>query len=380
MKVSIKYLILFIVIATLALVVYFKVFVPKHTFSIIHPTSGQLNVDIQGIGNVNALNIYSITAQTGGEILQILTDEGRLVKKGDLLIVMDGVDLPQQLETANADCQKAGYEVKALQADLKNQEAQRTLLQITFSRYKKLYKQGFVALAEYDKSLAELRGIQAAITATTSRIEASQSAVVAALKHVDALQKKIDRLHVYSPADGYVISKDAEIAQYVQPSSTILKIVDPASLWVEVKIDERISAQVKTSQKASIILRSQPGKQYKGVVKRIDAMTDPITLERTINVAFEFLPKPFFINEQAQVSINVRQYDNVVKVPLTAVVQRSGETGMWVVRNGRAHFSVIKPIAVNDFEMAIAKGDLNTSIIIPNRNKKTLSDGMRIYQ
>ena len=380
MKPVIKYLLTVVAIAALGLVVYVKVFVPKHTFSVVHPISGQLNVTVQGIGNVNALNIYSITAQTGGKILQILTDEGRWVKKGDLLIVMDGVDLPDQLEKVQADLHKAEYEVKALQDDLKNQEAQKTLLQITFSRYKKLYKQRFVAQAEYDKALADLQGIRAAIKATGSRIKSSQSAVMAASKNVDALQEKIDRLRVYSPTDGYVITKEAEIGQYVQPSSTILKIVDPASLWVEVKLDERISAQVKPSQEASIVLRSQPDRTYKGVVKRIDAMTDPVTLERTINVAFTTLPKPFFINEQARVIINVRKYDHVVKIPLTTVVQRNGKTGVWVVRNGRAHFLTIKTVAVNDSEMAIANEDSNTSILIPDNHKKSLNEGMRIYQ
>jgi len=380
MKGSIKYLLTVVIIAALGLVVYVKVFVPKHTFSVVHPTSGQLNVTVQGIGNVNALNIYSITAQTGGKILQILTDEGRWVKKGDLLIVMDGVDLPRQLETAQADCKKAEYEVKALQGDLRNQETQRTLLQITFNRYKKLYKQRLVAQAEYDKALADLQGIEAAIKATKARIQSSRSGVTAASKQVDALQEKIDRLRIYSPTDGYVFTKEAEVAQYVQPSSTILKIVDPASLWVEVKLDERISAQVTLSQEARIILRSQPDRRYKGVVKRIDAMTDPVTLERTINVAFETLPKPFFINEQARVIIDVRRYDNVVKIPLTTVVQRNGKTGVWVVRNGRAHFLAVKTVAVNDSEMAIANGDSDTSILIPDNHKKSLREGMRIYQ
>ncbi len=380
MKMIVKYLIIVAITATLGLVVYFKVFVPKHTFTVIHPVFGQLKVGVQGIGNVNALNIYSITAQTGGKILQILTDEGKWVKKGNLLIVMDGVDLLPQLEVAKADLNKAEYEVKALQAELKNQQAQKNLLQITYDRYKKLNKQGFVAQAEYDKSLADFQGIQAAITATKSRIESSQAAVVAASKHVDALQEKIDRLRVYSPTDGYVIAKDGEIAQYVQPSSTILKVVDPSSLWVEVKIDERISAQVKPSQKASIFLRSQPNRQYRGVVKRIDAMTDPVTLERTINVSFKTLPKPFFINEQAKVIIDVRQYDNVAKIPLTVVTQRKGKKGMWVVRNKRAHFSIIDTIAVNETEMAIAQGDPNISIIVPDRHKKSLHEGMRVFQ
>lgn len=380
MKTAIKYFLVLVVIATIAMVVYSKVYIPKHTFNIIQPTEGQLQVGVKGIGNVDALNIYSITAQTGGKILKILTDEGKWVKKGELLVVMDGVDLSQQLEIAKANLIKAKYEVKALQGELKNQKAQKALLQITYTRYKKLNEQKFVAQAEYDKVLADLQGIQAAITATASRINASQSAVVVASKNIDVLQEKIDRIKVYAPVDGYVLAKEAEITQYVQPSTPILKIVDPKTLWVETKIDERISAQIKLSQKATIVLRSQPGKPYKGVVRRIGAMTDAVTLERKINVAFETIPTPFFINEQAQVIIDVKQHENVTKVPLTVVVQKEGRIGMWVVREKHAHFTVIDKIAQNETEMAIAKVDKNIFIIVPDRHKKSLSEGMRIYQ
>lgn len=380
MKTAIKYFLVLVVIATIAMVVYSKVYIPKHTFNIIQPTEGQLQVGVKGIGNVDALNIYSITAQTGGKILKILTDEGKWVKKGELLVVMDGVDLSQQLEIAKANFIKAKYEVKALQGELKNQKAQKALLQITYTRYKKLNEQKFVAQAEYDKVLADLQGIQAAITATASRINASQSAVVVASKNIDVLQEKIDRIKVYAPVDGYVLAKEAEITQYVQPSTPILKIVDPKTLWVETKIDERISAQIKLSQKATIVLRSQPGNPYKGVVKRIGAMTDAVTLERKINVAFETIPTPFFINEQAQVIIDVKLHENVTKVPLTVVVQKEGRIGMWVVREKHAHFTVIDKIAQNETEMAIAKVDKNIFIIVPDRHKKSLSEGMRIYQ
>jgi RND family efflux transporter MFP subunit len=380
MKTAIKSFLVLVVITALVTVVYTRVYVPKHTFKTIQPTEGRLQVGVKGIGNVDALNIYSITAQTGGKILRILTDEGKWVQKGELLVVMDGVDSSQQLEIVRENLVKARYEVEALQGELENQKVQKELLQVTYTRYKKLSEQGFVAQAEYDKVRADLQGIQAAITATASRIDAAQSAVVVASKNIDALQEKIDRIKVYAPVDGYVLAKEAEISQYVQPSTPILKIVDPETLWVETKIDERISAQIKLSQKATIVLRSQPGKHYKGVVKRIGAMTDPVTLERKINVAFETIPTPFFINEQAQVIIDVRQHENVTKVPLSVVVQKEGEIGMWIMRDKHAHFMNINKIAQNETEMAIANVDENIFIIVPDRHKKSLSEGMRIYQ
>ena len=380
MKTVIKYLIILVVTAISAMAFYFKVYIPKHTFKTIQPTLGRLQVGVKGIGNVGALDIYSITAQTGGKILEILTDDGTWVEKGELLVVMDGVDLPEQLEIAEANLVKAEYDVKALQSERQNQKAQKKLLKITYHRYEKLKVQGFVAQSEYDRAQTDLQSIEATLTATISRIDSAKSAVVAASKNINALQEKIERLKVCAPVDGYVIYRGAEVAQNVLPSTPILKIVDPQTLWVETKIDERISAQIKPLQKAIIMLRSQPNKQYKGVVKRVDAMSDAVTLERKINVAFETIPKPFYINEQAQVIINVKQYENVLKIPIEVVVQNNGKLGMWIVQEGRAHFVVINKIAKNESEMAISNGDKNNFIIVPDRHKKPLSEGMVIYQ
>jgi RND family efflux transporter MFP subunit len=380
MKAVVKYGILLVAVAALATFIYFKVFVPKHTFTTIQPTTGPLQVTVQGIGNVSALNIYAITAQTGGKILQILTDEGEQVKKGDLLVVMDGVDLPQQLAMAQSALVQAEYEVQALQEELNNQRAQERLLKITYSRYKKLLKQQFVAQSEYDKVLADLQGIQAAIAATISRIQSGQTGILVAEKNIEALQEKTARLRVYAPVDGVVILREAEVAQYVQPSTPILQIVDPATLWVETKIDERISGRVKEGQQTIIVLRSQPEKEYRGEVKRIDAMTDLVTRERKINVTFSAIPIPFFINEQARVTIAILRHDNVVKVPLKVVVQKEGRPGMWVVENSRAHFVAIDKLAVSETEMAMTQGTTDVLVIVPDKKKKSLSEGMRIFQ
>ncbi len=379
MKTIVKYLIILVVVAIMAIVIRFKVYIPKHTFKTIRPVIGRLKVGVKGIGNVSALNIYSITAQTGGKILKILTDQGKWVKKCQLLVVMDGVDLPQQLEMARADFNRSKYDVKALQNELKSQIVQKELLQITYRRYKKLNEQGFAARSEYDKARADLQSIEAAINTTNAKINSARSAVAAALKNIEALQEKISRLKVYSPVNGYVIAKEAEVAENILPSTPVLKIVDPKTLWVETKIDERISARVKLQQKATIVLRSQPDRPYKGVVKRIQAISDTVTLERTIDVAFETLPEPFFINEQAQVLISVRQYDKVTKIPLAAIVQKQGTTGMWVKRNKYAHFVLIDEIARNETEIAVSGKDKNYLVIIPDSHKKSLKEGMRIY-
>ncbi|MDQ7042124.1 MAG: biotin/lipoyl-binding protein, partial [Sulfurimonas sp.] len=130
MKLNIKYLIISLILALGIAVFYNKVYIPKTTYKTLTPQVGDLEVTIKGIGNVNALNIYSITAQSGGKILKILADDGDWVKKGDLLVVVDGVDLFEQLEIAKANIKKSSYDLKGAKAELKNLYAQKELLEI----------------------------------------------------------------------------------------------------------------------------------------------------------------------------------------------------------------------------------------------------------
>jgi len=379
MKNYIKYLIAAVVVILVAVVFYKKVYIPKRTFSVIEPTIGTLKVDIKGIGNVDAQHIYSITAQSGGKIVKILSDNGMWVKKGDLLVVMDGVDLPEQLEIAKANFKKAKNEILISQNELENQRAQKELLAITYKRFEKLNNQGFATKSEFDKAKADLKSIEASIHGSYSKIDAAKAGAVVANKTIDSIKTKIDRLKVYSPIDGYVLSREAEVAQDVLPLTPILKVVDPKTLWVATKIDERISSQIEVGQKATITLRSSPEKIYSGVVKRIEPMSDAVTLEREVDVAFNTLPKPFYINEQAEVTIATKSYENVLKIPLQVVVQVNGELGIWRVQNDHAIFMKVEKIAQSDTQMAIANGEKNMKIIVPDNTKKPLSNGMKIH-
>ncbi|PNV84417.1 MAG: hypothetical protein C0627_01035 [Sulfurimonas sp.] len=94
----IKYFAITLLIALGATIFYNKVYIVKSTFATTKPTLGDLHVTIRGIGNVDAKNIYTITAQSGGKIENIYFDEGMWVKKGSLLLSIDPVELPMLLD------------------------------------------------------------------------------------------------------------------------------------------------------------------------------------------------------------------------------------------------------------------------------------------
>lgn len=381
MKRWMKYAIAAVIVAIIAAFFYNKIYVVKSTFKTIEPIRGDLHVSIRGIGNVDAKNIYTITAQSGGKIEDIFADEGEWVKKGDLLLTIDAVDLPMLLDEAKISLNKAKYEAKASKSNLVSLEAQKNLLQATYNRYEKLIEQKFATQAEYDKAKSDLENINAQINASKAQIASAESEEMRLQKSIEATQTKLDRLKIYSPIDGYVITKEAEKTQYVLPSTPIFKIVDPKTLWIKTNIDERVADQVKLMQKASITLRSKPNEKLNGTVSRIVAASNLVTLEREIAVSFESIPTPFYINEQAEVNIDVAEYIDVLKVPLNLVVTYKGEKGVWVAEGENAYFKPLCISAQSDEYAAVSSGiDANTQLLIYTSSNKPLSNGMKIFK
>ena len=381
MNKRIKYIIIAILVIVGIVLFYKNVYIVKTTYKTLSPKVANLDIKVFGIGNVSAKDIYSITAQTGGKIISILTDEGQWVKKGDLLITIDPVDMPELVEEMLISVEKTKSELKALIKESESLNAQKELALITYKRYEKLVKQSFVSKSEFDKAKTDLNALTAQLEATLVRIESSKIEVQRTQKNADSLKTKLSRFQIYAPVDGYVISKSAEVAQNVASSTTILKIVDPKTLWIKAYIDEKISGDIKVGQKAEITLRSQSNKQFTGYVKRIVAQSDAVTQEREINVAFDELPIPFYINEQARVTINAKTISNAITIPLNTLKVEDGKEGVWTLIDNKAYFKELNIQAKGDNEAAIISGiKTEDIIIIPDSSKKALSEGMRIHQ
>lgn len=381
MNKKIKYIIIAILVIVGIVLFYKNVYIVKTTYKTLSPKVANLDIKVFGIGNVSAKDIYSITAQTGGKIISILTDEGQWVKKGDLLITIDPVDMPELVQEMLISVEKTKSELKALIKESESLNAQKELALITYKRYEKLVKQSFVSRSEFDKAKTDLNALTAQLEATLVRIESSKIEVQRTQKNADSLKTKLSRFQIYAPVDGYVISKSAELAQNVASSTTILKIVDPKTLWIRAYIDEKISGDIKVGQKAEITLRSQSNKQFTGYVKRIVAQSDAVTQEREINVAFDELPIPFYINEQARVTINAKTISNAITIPLNTLKVEDGKEGVWTLIDNKAYFKELNIQAKGDNEAAIISGiKTEDIIIIPDSSKKALSEGMRIHQ
>jgi len=361
-----------------AAVFYNKVYIPKSTYETVSATTQDMDIEIFGIGNVDAKNIYSLNAQSAAKILKITKDAGEWVKKGELLVEMDPVDLPLLLEEAKISVKKASLELIATQKELQSLRAQKDLAWVTYKRYEKLKEQSFASQSEYDKAKADLDALDAQIAASQAHINSARAEITRAKKSAQALRVKLSRFTIHAPVDGYIIAREADLQESVVPTQAILKIVDPKTVWIRAYIDEKVSGAIALNQEATIRLRSKPQKSYKGYVSRIVPQSDAVTGEREVDVMFEELPLPFYINEQAEVEITTKKLHNSITIPAAALISKKGEFGVWVAKGNKAHFKAVEVLARNKERVAITGVTAADRVIIPAKNKKPLSEGSRV--
>jgi RND family efflux transporter MFP subunit len=374
-----KIIIILLAILGVGFVLYNKVYIPKTTYDTLNVSYGSMDVEVFGVGNLGAKNIYKINAQTGGRITSLFSDEGQWVKKGDLIAKIDPVDLPQLLDEAKISVKKAQSELVTSQKELDSLNAQKVLAKVTYTRYDKLKKQSYASQAEYDKAKADLDVINAQIKATLARIESAKIEIKRSKKAVESLSVKLSRYDIYAPIDGYVISKDAEVDQSVTPSQTIFEIVDPKTVWVKAYVDEKLSGDIKVAQNATIILRSQRDVKHKGIVKRIVAKSDAVTQEKEIDIAFEKLPIPFYINEQAEVFIAVKHIEKIAKIPAKAMMYENGKAFVWAKVDSKAKRVYVDIVAKNENFFGVKNIDKNIQILLSDPKKKTIKEQMSVH-
>ena len=140
----------------------------------------------------------------------------------------------------------------------------------------------------------------------------------------------------------------------VVPGAALLRLVDPATLWIAMRVDESVVGRVQVGQVASIRLRS--GETLAGKVARISRQSDAATRELEVNVAFDMPPARFAIDQEAEVAINAGDMSGI-KVPLTALTRdRDGRQGVLVVVDSRTQFRPVQTGASDAQSVLIGKG------------------------
>ena len=342
----------------------------------------RLSPAIFGIGTVEARRSWMIGPTVAGRVLSVKVDVGDTVKSGQLLAEMDPVDLDQRLSALDAALARAGSTQAAALAQVADANARRELAAINAKRNQDLAAKNFISAGALESRLQEKASADAILQAAQANLAGTGQEVVRQKAERAALQQQRSNVRLLAPADGVVASRDAEAGSTVVSGQSVLRLIDPSSLWVKMRVDQGRSAGLAPGLKASIVLRSQPHDPVAGQVARVELLADSVTEERIAQVAFDATPAGVSlgasVGELAEVTLQLPQTTPTLVLPNASIQRIQGQTGVWRLEGGKPSFAAVR-LGANSLvgQVQILDG-LSADDTVVVYSQKALTEGARV--
>lgn len=331
-----------------------------------------------GIATVEARRSHAIGPTLAGRVTAVHVDQNDAVRAGQLLAEMDPVDLDARLAAGVAAAAAATQRVQSVEAALTEAQSRARLAKSSAERYADLRRRNFVSQEAADAKAHEAAAATAAQEAAAAALAAAREDARRAQAELAGMGKSRAHLRLISPVDGIVSARLAEPGSTVVAGQSVVQVIDPASLWLRMRIDQGRSAGLAVGLPAEIALRSRPGEKLSGRVERVDLVGDAVTEERIANVVFAAPPAGLAIGELAEVSLHLPAIGNALAIPAAALKQRGAATGVWRPEGNRARFVPVMPGATSrdglvEIRAGLAPGD---AVIV--HSARALADDIRI--
>lgn len=381
---------------------------------------GTLEVSLESIGELRAAKSSVLGAPFEGKIIQIL-EEGTRVQEDDPVIWFETVDIEEELEEEeaqlaldrkNLEAAKEAYELEKIKNEY-TLESERTKVESARQAFEDAKQKYEAEQVLYERNIspetklneARLKLLQAELDLRNAQINLAKveenltSNLRVKERDIEKEQLKVDRaereveeerrdlesavVRATSPGDiSYLkIWKSGNIAKVAEGDqvwrrSNLVEIPDTSEMLAIVPINEIDISEVEEGQEAQVELIALPGRKFPATVagKSIVPISDPSS--RSWDRSGEDKPGPrefevrVRLNESndlfrqgmtASARIVIERYEDVLLVPVESILEREGESGVWVLKNGgNPEFKPVKVIATNEFSAAIEDGPVTT--------------------
>ncbi|MSO89192.1 MAG: HlyD family secretion protein [Rhodospirillaceae bacterium] len=276
---------------------------------------GPMTSVVAATGTLGATVTVNVGSQVSGQVRDLLVDFNSVVRRNQVIAVIDtemfearvnqataDLDVARavvntqkaQVEKASADLENARATLNAFRSQTARNELAAGEAERDYTRRRPLRDRGVISDAEFDKSKAAFDSAQAQLRATRSQEEAQAAALksseaqlkiaIAQLGNTEASvrlkqallrQAEIDLDHttIRAPVDGVVISRDVDVGATVATSlqsPTLFTIAqDLTRMQVEAKVDEADVSRIFPGQRVDFTVDAFPSRSFNGEVVQI---------------------------------------------------------------------------------------------------------------
>jgi HlyD family secretion protein len=226
-------------------------------YTMVKIDRGDLEAVVSSTGTLSAVTTVQVGTQVSGRIAKIYADFNQVVKKGDLLAMLDTSSLLMAVSEAESSHEKARAQLKQSRQDL--------------DRMQYLFKENIKTKNDLEQAQVNFELAQATLKSAQSSLERTRI--------------NLSYASIYAPIDGIVISRSVDVGQTVAASfssPTLFLIAnDLEKMQILANVDESDIGQIKEGQDVRFTVQAQPRKSFSGQVSQI--RLEPTTVNNVVN-------------------------------------------------------------------------------------------------
>jgi membrane fusion protein, multidrug efflux system len=253
----------------------------------------RLLLQVEALGTARANESIDVTSKTSNLVTAVRFAEGQQVRKGDVLVELDGAQARADLAVAQAALTESAAQVK---------------------RSRELYQTKVLS----DQQIEQIEATHAANQARVASARARVSDTV-----------------IRAPFGGRVGLRRVSVGSLVEPGTVITTLDDTGTIKLDFTVPETVVASMKPGLDVQATSVAYPGQAFAGRVASVDSRVDPQTRSVTVRAALpneRGLLKPgMFLTVKL-----VRGEADVLVVPEESLVPEQGDVYVYVVRDGAA--------------------------------------------
>jgi membrane fusion protein, multidrug efflux system len=330
--------------------------------SVATVTKGDIVVRIPGLGTVTPLQTVTVKAQISGIMEQVNFKEGQMVKKGQLVAVID----PRPYEAALAQAQAA----------LTRDQAMLTDAQLDMKRYEDLIKQDSVSQQQVDTQRATVGQDSGTVASDKAQIKTAEL--------------NLAYTQITSPVDGRIGLRQVDPGNYVTPGDAngivVVTQLHPISVLFTVPEDNvpNIMDRVKSGATLTVVATGRGDAQHlaDGTLGTTDNLIDTTTGTLKLRAIFDNSDTALFPGQFVNVSLQVSTLKDQILIP-GAAVRRGAPDGVqsaFVYLVKPDNTVTVRPVVLGvvDGEIQAVKSGIDVDDVVVTDGGDRLREGAQV--
>lgn len=246
-------------------------------------------------GRVEAMPNFDVEvgSELDGRVEEFFVNEGDLVKKGDLIAMLQNSHINAKLKEAETELSVARARLKEVEVGFREEEIERAKAALEratanlefakkdLQRHEELFKGGFTTKKDLENKEREFKVAKAkAKEAETDKIllekgpkQETLNLYKAIVRHreasVEYRKRILEKTYITAPISGRVIRKYLQRGEIVSKGLPLVSIADTEKIRINAEIDETDVGRVSIGDPVKITSLAHAGKVFKGEVEDI---------------------------------------------------------------------------------------------------------------